>query len=376
MDCITRTIDDFSFEICKDTTGIILKQGDRSTTLTHSDLRNIDTIRVILDVNFDIDVKDPRNFRVADALVHDKFIEAVLKEAELAYEDYSACIEFINGDCAGTYIVANAKGVFISKEIEAKGSKYTEEKLISSLKVKKIEDLSFIGVDIDIGTKFVKITTVDGKVLTGSPNELAVLVQAEYGLKRPDEFKILLNQQHNIVNGYYAIGPWFDGERLTIATESAYNPPWKKLDRYQLPPDVPREEKVEALRRILATVNSYRRPSVVTWILSYALVSNFAHYLRQKYGYFPHVIINGRRKSGKTTLTALTRFLFWGNNPLPAIRPKTEAQLRQLLSQTTLVIPVEDWRELSSDTGQVEDMLSILHASAQVFVLRLSLIHI
>ena len=333
-------------------------------------MRSVDTLRVILDVNFDIDVKDPRNFRIADTLAHDKFVEALLKETEPAYEEYPACIEFINGECAGTYIVANSRGVFIVKEVEAKGGRYTEEKQISSLAVKKIEDLEFTGVNIDIGMKFVKITTVDGKVLTGSPSELAVLVQAEYGLKRPDEFKILLNQRHSVVNGYYAIGPWFDGEKLTIATESAYNPPWKKVDRYQLPPEIPEEKKINVLKRIIATVNSYRKPQTVTWILSYGLMANFAHYLRQKYGYFPHVTLTGRKQTGKTTLTALIQYLFWGKNPLPAIRPKSEAQLRQLLSQSTLVIPIEDWRELESDSNQVEDMISLLHSSSQNFVLR------
>ena len=365
MDCITRAIEGLTFEVCKTATGIILKQGDRSATLTHSDLRSIDTLRVILDVNFDIDLKDPRNFRIADTLAHDKFVEALLKEAEPAYEEYSICIKFINGECAGTYIVANNRGIFLTNV--AKGS--TEEIEVSSLKIKKIEDLTFTGLDVLMG-KFVRITTADGKVLTGTPGELTVLVESEYGLKRPNEFKFLLNVKYETATGYYAIGPWFDGEKLAIATESAYNPPWKKVTTYKLPPEIPEERKVEVLRRILATVNSYRMPSLVTWILSYGLMANFAHFFRQRYGYFPHLIIVGRRQTGKTTLTVLNQYLYWGNNPLPPAKPKTEAQLRQLLSQATLVMPVEEWAELASESDQVREMMSQLHSSAQVFVLK------
>ena len=369
MDCITRAIEGLTFEVCKDTTGIILKQGDRSATLTHADLRSVDTLRIILDVNFDIDVKDPRNFRIADTLAHDKFVETLLKETEPAYEEYPACIEFINGECAGTYIVANSRGVFIVKEVEAKGGRYTEEKQISSLAVKKIEDLTFVGLDVLMG-KFVKITTVDGKVLTGTPGELAVLVQSEYGLKKPDEFKFLLNKKYEATTGFYAVGPWFDGKSLTIATESAYNPPWKKVISYRLPPEVPEERKVEILRRILATVNAYRMPGLATWILSYGLMANFAHFFRQRYGYFPHLVIVGRRQTGKTTLTVLNQYLYWGNNSPPPAKPKTEAQLRQLLSQATLVMPIEEWAELAGESEQVREMMNQLHSSAQAFVLK------
>ena len=370
MDCITRAIEGLTFEICKDTTGIILKQGDRSATLTHADLRSVDTLRVILDVNFDIDVKDPRSFRIADTLAHDSFIESILKEAELAYEEYVFCLEYIDGECAGEYIVANARGVFLRSERPDRNKKIRPfEHQVSSLKVLKIKDVEFKGLTVNLGSKFVKIETPNGP-LTGSIDEIAILVESVYGLKRPNEFKFLLNQSFTKEAGFYAIGPWFDGKQLAIATESLYNPAWKKVTEYRLPPEVAKEKKVEALRRILATVQSYRRPDIVTWVLSYGLMANFAHWFRQHYGYFPNSIIIGRRQTGKTSLLALVQYLFWGNNPLPPIRPKTEAQLRQLLSQSTLVIPIEDWRELESDSSQIDDMISLLHASAQTFVLR------
>jgi hypothetical protein len=87
-------------------------------------------------------------------------------------------------------------------------------------------------------------------------------------------------------------------------------------------------------------------------------------------GYFPHVIILGKQKTGKTTLTVLNQYLYWGSNPLPPIKPKTEPQLRQLLSQSTLLTTIEEWSELASNSEQVSEMLNALHGSAQRFVLK------
>ncbi|WP_020465339.1 hypothetical protein [Saccharolobus islandicus] len=137
-----------------------------------------------------------------------------------------------------------------------------------------------------------------------------------------------------------------------------------------MPESVPIEKKVEVLNRILGTVKSFKNPQVVTWILSFGLIANFSHFLRQKVGYFPHAIIIGKQKTGKTTLTVLNQYLYYGSNPLPPIKPKTETQLRHLLSQTTLLIPLEEWTELSSKNDQVQEMLNLLHSSAQRFVLK------
>mgnify|MGYP001770613478 CR=1 FL=1 len=270
------------------------------------------------------------------------------------------------------YITADKDGVFITKKVYNKTTDQFDSisKRISSLRIKKIQNVKFNGIfDVDFGAKFVKIETPDAN-LTGEIDELTTLIKAKYGLEQPEKFKFLLNQDYETIKGYYAVGVWFNGDTVSFATESLYNPSWKKIEKYKLPPDVPAEKKKEVLERIIGTVNSFRDKGIVTWILSFGVIANFAHFLRQKVGYFPHAIIVGKQKTGKTTLTVLNQYLYWGSNPLPPIKPKTEPQLRQLLSQSTLLTPIEEWSELASNSDQVSEMLNSLHSSAQRFVLK------
>ena len=361
--CKQATIKALSFEVCYEPLHAVVKCCDREVKIPHIDFNNLNALSWDL-LQLGLSVNDAPSVALELGLVYDNLLKEI--GTTRPPEEFSTCIEFEEGQCAGEYIVANVNGVFIRKLVN---NKYREQK-VSELKVLSINDVEFSGLSIDLGTKFVQIATPDGQKLTGGIDELTTVVKATYGLKRENEFKFLLNQPHNKVRGYYAIGIWFDGKNLEIATESLYNPSWKKVVNYRLPSDVPKDKKVEVLRRIISTVMSYKRPDIATWVLSYGLMANFSHYFRQTYGYFPHTIVIGRRQTGKTSLLSLVQYLFWGNNPLPPIRPKTEAQLRNLLSQTTLVVPLEDWRELESESTQVEDMLSLLHASAQTFVLR------
>jgi hypothetical protein len=288
-------------------------------------------------------------------------------------DSYEVCLEFVNNECNGVFITANENGVFITEKVYNKttGDFDTISRRISSIKVKKIQNVKFNGIfDVDFGAKFVKIETYEGEILTGEIDELTTLIKAKYGLEQQEKFKFLLNQNYETIPGYYAIGVWFDGDTVSFASESLYNPKWKRIDKYKLPPDIPAEKKKEVLQRIIGTVNSFRDKTIVTWILSFSVIANFAHFLRQKVGYFPHAIIVGKQKTGKTTLTVLNQYLYWGSNPLPPIKPKTEPQLRQLLSQSTLLTPIEEWNELASNSDQVSEMLSSLHGSAQRFVLK------
>ena len=363
--CKQAQIKDLQFELCYGPVYVLVKCCDKEIQVEHLDFNNSKALAWDL-MQFDLDQPTAAAAALELGLVYD----ILVKEAgsSRVYEEYSLCLEFINGQCAGSYIVANHTGVYIRNIVNSKtGTTDETEHKISELKVLAIRDIEFNGLSVNLGAKIVSILTPEGH-LTGAIDEITTMVKAIYGLKRENEFKFLLNQPHLKTKGYFSIGPWFDGKNLEIATESLYNPAWKKVSEYRLPGDVPNEKKTDTLKRILATVAAYKRPDLVTWILSYGLAANFAHYFRQKYGYFPHAIIIGRRQTGKTSLLALIQYLFWGSNPLPPIRPKTEAQLRQLLSQATLVIPIEDWRELESDS--IGDMLSLLHSSSQTFVLR------
>ena len=363
---------DLSFTICVDSTGIRLKHKDKEVLIDFADFENPRALRSVLDEEFNYDIKDSLNGKIAFYLNNDANVNKLLNNAKSG-DSYEFCLKLINGECIDKYIIANKDGVFVAKKVYNESEKKFDihSDPISSIKIKKIQNVRFNGIfDVDFEANFVKIETYNGKILTGEVDELTALIKSKYGLKLPDEFKFLLNQDYETVSGYYAVGPWFDGETLNFATGSLYNPLWKRIDKYKLPPDIPAEKKREVLQRIISTVNSFKDRRIVTWILSFGVIANFAHFLRQKIGYFPHAIIVGKQKTGKTTLTVLNQYLYWGSNPLPPIKPKTEPQLRQLLSQSTLLTPLEEWSELASNNDQVSEMIDALHGSAQRFVLK------
>jgi len=363
---------DLSFTVCVESTGLRIKHKEKEVLIDFGDFENPRALREVLDEEFGYDVKDPLNGRIAFFLQDDVNVNQLLNDAKHG-DSYEVCLEFINGECSDVYITADKNGVFITKKVYNRTTEDfdTLSKRISSVRIKRIQNVKFNGIfDVDFGAKFVKIETYNGEILTGEIDELTALIKAKYGLEQPEKFKFLLNQDYETIPGYYAVGPWFNGDTLNFATESLYNPSWKKIDKYKLPPDVPAEKKKEVLERIIGTVNSFRDKGIVTWILSFGVIANFAHFLRQKVGYFPHAIIVGKQKTGKTTLTVLNQYLYWGSNPLPPIKPKTEPQLRQLLSQSTLLTPIEEWSELASNSDQVSEMINSLHGSAQRFVLK------
>jgi len=363
---------DLSFTVCVESTGIRIKHKDKEALINFADFENPRALREVLDEEFGYDVKDQLNGKIAFYLANDANVNQLLNKAKSG-ESYEFCIDFVNGECTDTYIIANKDGVFVAKKVYNKSEKKFDiySKPVSSIKIKKIQKVKFNGIfNVEFKKKFVKIETYDGEILTGEVGELTALIKNDYGLEQPEKFKFLLNRNYETALGYYAVGAWFDGDTLNFATESLYNPSWKKIDKYKLPPDIPAEKKKEALQRIIGTVNSFNDRRIVTWILSYGVIANFAHFLRQKIGYFPHTILVGKQKTGKTTLTVLNQYLYWGSNPLPPIKPKTEPQLRQLLSQSTLLTPLEEWSELASNSDQVSEMINSLHSSAQSFVLK------
>ena len=362
---------DLSFTVCVETTGIKIQHKGKEVLIDFDDFKNPRALREVLDEEFGYDIRDPLSGKIAFSLQDDVNVNQLLNNTKYG-ESYEVCLEFINGECSGVYITADKDGVFITKKVYNKTTDQFDSisKRISSVRIKRIQNVKFNGIfDVEFGAKFVKIETPYAN-LTGEIDELTALIKAKYGLEQPEKFKFLLNQDYETIKGYYAVGVWFDGDTLNFATESLYNPSWKKIDRYKLPPDVPAEKKKEVLERIIDTVNAFKDKSIVTWILSFGVIANFAHFLRQKVGYFPHAIIVGKQKTGKTTLTVLNQYLYWGSNPLPPIKPKTEPQLRQLLSQSTLLTPIEEWSELASNSEQVSEMINSLHGSAQRFVLK------
>jgi|GEM_PF-2234909 hypothetical protein len=78
--------------------------------------------------------------------------------------------------------MANENGVFITKKVynRTTGDFDNLSKRISSIKVKKIQNVKFSGIfEVDFGAKFVKVETYDGEILTGEIDELTTLIKGK-----------------------------------------------------------------------------------------------------------------------------------------------------------------------------------------------------
>ena len=342
---------DLVFEVCMRDNEVLLRHKGKEVLVSFDDFKNQRALASILYEEFDYNLKDPLTKEIASQLqsnVKLGFVHEIRIDKEDRRRD-------------GLYITTEQEGT------------YTGKNMITPIWIKKIEKVSYAGfVKADFDMDVIVVEIQNGIKLAGELNDIVEVVRAKYGLKQAEDLKILLskhllNGEYGKTEGYYAIGVWFDGKTLSFVTESLYNPIWKEVTTYKLPPEIPIEDKVKVLKRIIATVNSYRSRRLIVFILCYGLASNFAHYFRQTIGYFPHLIMMGDKRTGKTSLLLLIQYLFWGNNKLPNIRPKTEFTLRKAISQTTLVTPIEDWEELSNQNTNIDELLNALHISAQVF---------
>jgi len=188
------------------------------------------------------------------------------------------------------------------------------------------------------------------------------MVRDNYGLKYPDEFRFMLSQRYDVDAGYYSVGAWFLGNSMSFATQSSFNPSWRRIKKYKRPTEIRYEEKREVLRRLVETVRGFGDRKLITWILSFSVIANFAHYIRQVIGFFPHLIIMGEKETGKTTLTSLIKYLYWGDNTIPYGKPSNLRQLKYALSQSTLPVVIEEW-------NNIKKVADLLYHSTQTFIL-------
>jgi hypothetical protein len=334
------------FNLCVEDDGIIIKHKDDTAFVSFEDFRNYLALKAIFGEKFGYDIKDPLTDKIVGTL------QVSLKLGDL----YKVCLKYENDRCEGNYIMANERGVFIVKrELNEMTDEHdTISTLVSKIRIRKIQNLMFGGIfDTNVYSKVLKIETYDGRTLIGTIDEILKTVRNNYGLKNPDEFRFLLSQRYDTDVGYYAVGPWFLGSTVDFATTSSFNPSWKRIRKYKIPTEIHQEEKRDVLRRIVNTVSKFGDRKLITWILSFSVIANFAHYIRQVMGFFPHMIITGEKETGKSTIVSLIKYLYWGNNTIPYSKPSKYA-----LSQSTLPVVIEEWNETD-----------LLYRSAQTFVL-------
>ena len=360
--CTQVKVKDYEFELCHNTTHVTVRCCGKEAILYHRDFENISAIAGGLAIQLKNLIEPDSLGIVAEELgrAYDNLLKQLNEDRPS--QEYSICIEYENYICTEKkYLVWNWKGIFV-REI-SDGIYY--DRLVSSVGVKRIEEVEFLGLKTRIRDRLFRVVTTRGETITGNIDQITEELFSK-GDERHKARHFFAALDYPKVKGFYAVGPWIHNGELYFATESWYNPPWKKVREWKLPGEVPNEAKAETLKRILGTVRSYKRPEVATWILSFAVAANFAHWFRQTVGYFPHVIITGAKFSGKTTLTTLVKYLFWGSDPeFP--RPKSEPQLRPLLSQATLPTTIEDWNDLGVENERTREMLMFLHSTAQGF---------
>lgn len=369
--CAQVKVKDYEFELCYGLEFMKVKCCGQEALLTHRDFENSLAIAGGLAIQLKNLIEPNSLGIIAEEL--GRAYDDLLKRLNVSRssQEYPVCLEFENGECSGKkYLVWNWRGIFIKEtELRSKDLDGVEViyhyKPVSFVGVEKIEGVEFLGLKTKIRDRVFRVVTTQGDMITGNIDQIIEELE-RYSVPKPELRHFFTALDFPKVKGFYAVGPWVHNGELYFATESWYNPPWKKVREWKLPGEVSNEAKAEALKRVLGTVRSYKRPEVATWILSFAVAANFAHWFRQTVGYFPHVIITGAKFSGKTTLTTLVKYLFWGSDPeFP--RPKSEPQLRPLISQATLPTTIEDWNDLGVENERTREMLMFLHSTAQGF---------
>ena len=332
---------DLIFTVCIGQQGFLIGHKGYAVIVDFKSFKDENRLREIIHETFGYKYKDPLNEKIAKTL--------------------QAKLHMIgSGD--------KIQGFF---QTRSTGFATDDGKLITTARIKEMYDVKFAGVfDTNFDRKFVKILTYDNEMFVGDIKEVTDMIKTKHVVPNPDFLSAVFDQYLQTTTEYYSVGPWFDGNNFKFVTETPYNPPWRRITRYNIPKDVSDEEKKEVLNEFMYFVKAFGYKHVVTWILGFACVANFAHYIRQKIGHFPHLVIAGKSGTGKTTLTAYIKHIFWGRNPIPYGKPTNKEQLRYALAQSTLPIVIGEWNQLKRKNRTTTEMLDLLQWSTQNFVLK------
>ena len=268
-----------------------------------------------------------------------------------------------------TWATVGKQGIYIMK-ITSNGSKRII--LATSAPVRAVK----VGrIYPDIGERLYVVQIGDVEV-TGTIHDIISHIKRNYafdpkyasGIARAIER--LADRETEI---FYGPGVWYVDGRLVYYDGLGYSPPWKEAVSIDF--NARRKERWEiakGLEILKRFIESYRDPGKASLVICYATIAALAHYIKEKSGYWPHMVVYGKRESGKSTLLDMIELLYAASIKEPA--PRTEFQARRLLTKSTLPALIEEANELLSHARYVSDTnrsaLGVLHTAATQFELR------
>jgi predicted hydrocarbon binding protein len=268
------------------------------------------------------------------------------------------------------WVYAGDEGVYFFKRT----SEGSVVQIVSNAKIEKVKNVKILGLNL-YGLYRVYFRDM---YTTGSLDEIISFISKNYGIEYKYKYAVerliqyMADEEEPL---YYSAGPWIVDDKIVFVREAGYTPSWKILNIWKMPDDdIDQELKKKTLETIKRLVEAYKDPSKASLVLSYAVITPLAHYLRKILNIVFHMIIHGREGSGKSLLLDLLKEIFGIDWPEPF--PKTDFQTRVLLSLSTLPAIVDEVGEIIQGykEGKREsvEVIDILHRSSTQELLRVS----
>jgi hypothetical protein len=342
--CVNVKIENLTFNVCLDSTGLIISDGKREAKVDFTDFRNSRALREILAEEFGIDLKDPLNGRTAFLLQQNVDINK-LAYSDIGVPNPSVCVHYSDefADCLEE-VVNREDGLVLQRYTFVNNNKQTirtqkDSRYLLKGKIEKIRKVVLKGITLD--KDLIKVV-INGKTFVGTLDDtLAELKDFALDSTRKHYVAQFIFENAKITEEmFYSSGPWIVNNSIVFAEESGYLPPWKEQYRLKYPKQGDIKHGVELLYQL---VNAYGDPSKVITVVSYGIIAWAKTFFIEKYGYFPHLVLYGPNNIGKSILIELLK-IFYGvyDTPNYDFAPTSEYKLRMLLAKSTVPALIEE----------------------------------
>ena len=353
------------FTVCVDALGLKLIHNNKEVTVDLKDFENPLALRAILDQEFNIDLKDPLNGRVAFYLQQNininKLINSLNKDKAIPEpsvcvrwnEEYGECVQEVELD--GGLKLLNYSFVTEHKEVKRVLRDYL---YLLKGKITKIRKVVLKGIPLN--ENLMKVD-VEGISIIGNLEEILDSLKG-YALDTTRKHLAAQFLYDNTVieeEMFYSPGPWVINDKIVIVDRAGYLPPWKENIKYTLPNNGNVENGIKLLAAIM---NSYKNPAKAMTVISYGVIAWAKHFFVENFQYFPHLIITGPNETGKSLLIDTLRILY--NFQEEERSPKSDFQLRKMLAKITVPGMLTEGNFLLSFIQNNEKLLATLTVSA------------
>ncbi|UXD22229.1 hypothetical protein IPA_02755 [Ignicoccus pacificus DSM 13166] len=233
-----------------------------------------------------------------------------------------------------------------------------EARLITSAIPKEVKLIKILpeGLPLNLGLYYSVRLEVKGKELelVGTLEDVANNLKQLSFLDDKEAFKRLIEEMaEEEVETWYAVGPWLVEGKLLLARETGYRPRWRFVHKWEPELEGDIELGLEVVRRF---VEGYKDHEVPAFALSFYPALALAYEIRKELSYLPHLVIEGKRGGGKSTIA---EFLALLNNVEPdAALPRTEYETQKALAQAKLLLVLDEAHNMD------ERALKELHRAA------------